>query len=106
MRGHTGSFSPQSTCLEELVLECHVILWLKPDAGAEDVRQCSALLVERIDDRRTRWCERSLQHVAQNAENSMEPRPLSIRTVFTVSTPLNAGHHLSDDHKVDDQRRG
>jgi len=42
----------QSPSSKHLVLQGHVRLWLKANAGAEDVGQCSALLSQGIYD----WC--------------------------------------------------
>jgi len=88
------------------VLESHVRLGLETNAGAEDVEQCRALLTKSIHDRRTGRSERGLQHVAQDAEDAMESRVLfGLGIALGGSTPLDTGHHLSNQDQIDDERR-
>ncbi len=91
--------------LEELVLQGHVVLRLKTDAGAEDVGESRALLGKSVDDRRTRRSKRSLEHVAENTEHAVEVVELVIAAFSAVGLPLDTGHHLSNQDQIDDQRR-
>lgn len=86
------------------MLKRHVRLRFQSDAGAENVRQRPALLGQGIDDGRARGRERGFEHVAQNGENAVE-RLVFVR-VGMRGAPLNAGHHLSDEHEVDDEGGG
>jgi hypothetical protein len=91
--------------LEQLVLQRHVVLWLETDAGAEDVGQSTSLLSKSIDDwgsRRSQW---SLEHVAEDREHAVEvSEVLGGSAVSGVGLPLDAGHHLSNQDEIDDQR--
>lgn len=58
--------------LEQLVFQSHVRLRLKTDTSTEDVRQGTTLLSKCIDDRSSGWCQRGLEHVAEDAENGVE----------------------------------
>lgn len=80
----------------------HIRFRLQTHAGTEDVGQRAALFGECIDDRRTGWSQRRLQHVAEDGKHAVEALVL----VLALTLPLNTRHHLSDEHKVDDQRRG
>ena len=92
--------------LEKLVLQGHVVLRLETNTGTEDVDQGTSLLSKSIDD----WCswrgQWSLKHVAEDAENGMESGEiLGSNSIGGVSLPFDASHHLSEDHKIDDQWR-
>jgi hypothetical protein len=92
--------------LEELVLEGHVGLGLKTNAGAEDVGNSRALLGQGVDDRGAGRGQGSLEHVAQDAENAVEVLVLgSGSAVVGSSLPLDARHHLGQHHEVDDEGR-
>lgn len=92
--------------LEELVLQSHVRLGLKANAGAEDVGQGGALLGKSIDDGSARRGQGSLEHVAEDTQDAVELLVLgSDVAVSGRGLPLDAGHHLSDHDKVDDERR-
>ena len=90
--------------LKELVLQGHVVLRLKSDAGAEDVGESRTLLGKSIDNRGARRSERSLEHVAEDTEHAVEVVELAIAAFGSVGLPLNTGHHLSDKNQIDDQR--
>lgn len=86
----------------QLVLQGHVRLGLETDARPEDVGQRGALLGQGVDDGgagRREWC---LEHVAKDAENAVE----ALVVVVALALPLDARHHLRDEHEVDDQGRG
>jgi hypothetical protein len=55
----SGIMTPHD--LEQLVLKRHIVLRLKTHASTEDVGQARTLLRKRIDNRRTRRRERSLE---------------------------------------------
>lgn len=82
------------------MLERHVRLRLETNAGAEDVGQGSALLGQGIDDGGARRGHRSLEHVAQNAEDAVE-----VLVVGAVGLPLDARHHLGENDEIDDEGR-
>lgn len=85
------------------MLESHVRLRLKTNACAEDIGQSSTLLGQCVDDRGAGRSQGGLQHVAEDAEDAVEVLVAALRAgVF----PLNASHHLSNDDKVNDERRG
>lgn len=46
-----------------------------------------------------------LEHVAENAKHAMEVVELGVATFTSLSPPLYTGHHLGDEHKINDQRR-
>ena len=86
------------------MLQGHVILWLETNAGTEDVRQCTALLSQSVNNRRSRRSHGSFKHVAENAEDTVEVlEVLGSSTVVGVSFPLDTGHHFRNKHKVNDQ---
>lgn len=85
------------------MLESHVGFWLQADTGTEDVGQSSALFGERVDDRSAWRGEGSLQHVAENAQNTMESR--KVLGANLARLPLDTSHHLSDQDKINDQWR-
>ena len=92
--------------LEQLVLKGHVRLRLEADASAEDIGQSRALLGESVDNGSAGRRQRSLEHVAQDAEHTVEVLVLgSGGTIGRGSLPLDARHHLSDRDKVNDQGR-
>ena len=96
----------QSRRLEQLVLESHVRLGLKTDAGTEDVGQSSALLSQSIDDGSAGRGQGGLEHVAQDAQDAVEVLVLGRgRTISGGGLPLDTGHHLGNDHKINDQGR-
>jgi hypothetical protein len=84
------------------VLEGHVIFGLETNTGTEDVSQSRTLLSQRIDDRSSSGSERSLKHVAQDAQHRVEATEIS--SIGTMALPLDTRHHLSYKHKIDDQR--
>lgn len=83
------------------MLKRHVRLGFQADASTEDIRQGAALLRERVHDGRSGGRQRRLEHVAQDAQDAMETLVLA----RGVQLPLNARHHLGDEHQVDDQGR-
>lgn len=58
--------------LEELVLQSHLRVRLETNTGPEDVGQSRALLGESIDHRGAGGSQRSLEHVAEDTENTVE----------------------------------
>lgn len=107
--------------LKELVLQSHVVLRLKTNTGAEDVGESSTLFGESVDDRSAARGERSLtcissvilsifscstylQHVAEDAQNTVEASVLVCGNLSAVSLPLDTSHDLSDKDKINDQR--
>lgn len=80
----------------------HVRFRLQAHAGAEDVGQRTALLGESIDNGRTGRCQRSFEHVAEDGKHAVEALVL----LLALALPLDARHHFSDKHKIDDERRG
>lgn len=91
---------------EQLVLQSHIILRLKPDAGLEDVDQSASLLSKGINDRSTRRSQGSLKHEAENAKHAVEVlEVLGHSTVAGMSLPLNTSHHLGDNNQINDQWR-
>lgn len=84
------------------MLKSHVRLGLKSNAGTEDVGQRSTLLGESVDNRCARGGQRSLKHVAEDAKDAVEVLELAL----TSRLPLDTGHHLRNDDKVNDERRG
>jgi hypothetical protein len=90
---------------EQLVLESHVRLWLKTNASTEDVGKRCALLSESIDNRSSRRGEGGLEHIAQDAQHTVETSIVLSRRIIRASLPLNASHHLSDKNQINDQWR-
>lgn len=100
------------------MLQRHVRLGLQAHAGAEDVGQGRALLGQGVDDGRAGGRQRGLEHVAQDGEDAVEGlvfffldallpyHPVAVVAVGARLPPLDAGHHLRDEHEVDDQGRG
>lgn len=92
--------------LEKLVLQSHVRLRLKTNAGAENVGQSGALLREGIDNGSARRRQGSLEHVAENTQDAVEVLVLSGGcTIGGDGLPLDTGHHLGNDDEINDQRR-
>jgi hypothetical protein len=90
--------------LEQLVLQSHVVLRLQANACAEDVGQSTSLLSKSIDDWSSWRSQRCLEHVAKNAENTVEVLEiLGSDAIIGVCLPLDASHHLSDDNQINDQ---
>ena len=63
------SYLGEDIHLEELVLQSHIVLRLKTDAGTEDVSESSTLLGESVDNGGARWGERSLMHISMTISN-------------------------------------
>ena len=84
------------------MLKSHVRLRLQTNTGTEDVDQSRALLAQGVDNGSTRRSQRSLQHVAQNAEHAVETLVLG---TLGVGLPVDTSHHLSQNNQIDDQRR-
>jgi hypothetical protein len=92
--------------LEELMLKGHVRLGLEADAGAEDVGKSATLLGQGIDNGCARGSQGSLEHVAQDAQHTMERLEVLVALgAGRLSLPLDARHHFGDEDQVDDQRR-
>ena len=86
------------------MLQSHVILWLKTNAGLEDVDQSTSLLSKSIDDRSTWWSQGSLEHEAEDAKHAVEVLEiLGGSSVAGMGLPLNASHHLGDNDQINDQ---
>lgn len=83
------------------MLESHVRLGLKTDAGTKDVGQGSALLGESVDNGGARGSHGSLEHVAEDAENAVEVLVLAVAR----GLPLDTGHHLGNQDEINDERR-
>lgn len=98
--------SPPSIDLEELMLQGHVVLRFKTDAGTEDISESCALLRKSIDNRCARRGEWSLEHVAEDTENAVKVVELCITSLGAVGLPLHTSHHLGDENQIDDQWRG
>ena len=90
--------------LEQLVLQCHIILRLKTNAGLEYIDQCASLLSKSVDDGGARRCQGSFEHEAEDAEHAVEVLEiLGSDAIIGVCLPLDASHHLSDDNQINDQ---
>lgn len=88
------------------MLKGHVRLRLETNAGTEDVGQASALLGKGVDHGGTGRGQRCLEHVAEYAENAVEVLVLGGGGAIGGSgLPLDTGHHLGNDDKIDNQRR-
>lgn len=88
------------------MLQSHVILRLKTNAGLEDVDQSASLLGKSVDNRSTRRSQGSLKHEAENAEHAVEVLEILYgSTVAGMSLPLNTSHHLGDNNQINDQWR-
>jgi hypothetical protein len=86
------------------VLQSHVVLRLQANACAEDVSQSTSLLSKSVDDWSSWRSQGSLEHVAENAENTMKVLEiLSSSAIIGVCLPLDTSHHLSDDDQINDQ---
>lgn len=84
------------------MLQGHIRFGLEADARAEDVGQGAALLGQGVDDGSAGGRERGLEHVAEDAEDAVE----ALVVVVALALPLDARHHLRDEHEVYDERRG
>lgn len=84
------------------MLEGHVRLRLETNTGTEDVGQGRALLGKRVDNGSTGRSQRSLEHVAEDAEDAVE---VLVVTLGGGVLPLDTGHHLSKEDKINDERR-
>lgn len=90
--------------LEQLVLQCHIILRLKTNAGLEYIDQCASLLSKSVDDGGARRCQGSFEHEAEDAEHAVEVLEiLGSSTIIGVCLPLDTSHHLSNDNEINDQ---
>ena len=113
---------PSGRSLEELVLECHVVLWLETNTGTEDVGKCSTLLGEGVDNRSTGRSEGSLEHVAEQRQDAVHGLVLAIASRSDCSSrrgPINQKHtesenarrtgdaseQLAKNSQIQDQRR-
>lgn len=86
------------------MLQGHVILWLETNTGTEDVGQSTSLLSKGVDHWRSRRSQRSFEHVAENAENTVEVlEVLGSNTVGGLSLPLDTRHHLRNENEIDNQ---
>lgn len=84
------------------MLQGHVRLGLEADASAEDVGQGTPLLGQGVNDGCSGRGHRGLEHVAEDAQDAVE----ALVVLGGGGLPLDAGHHLGDEDKVDDQRGG
>jgi hypothetical protein len=92
--------------LEQLMLQSHITLRLQTNTSPENVSQSSSLLSKSVDDWCSWWSQWSLEHVTKDTEDAVEvSKVLGGGTVSGVSLPLDTGHHLSDNDKIDDQWR-
>ena len=88
------------------MLQSHIILRLKTNAGLKGVDQSTSLLSKSIDDRGARRSQGSLEHEAENAKHAVEVlEVLGGSTIAGMSLPLDASHHLSNDNQINDQWR-
>lgn len=86
------------------MLQGHITLWLETNTSTEDVGQGTSLLSKSIDDGCSWRSQGGLEHVAEDAKNTMEVlEVLSGSPIGGCGLPLNASHHLSDENKIDDQ---
>ena len=90
----------QINSLEELVLKGHVRLWLKTNAGTENVGHSTTLLGKGVDNWSSLWHHWGLEHVRQDGENRVETLVL----VLLSSLPGDTGHELGKDDEINDQR--
>jgi hypothetical protein len=92
--------------LEQLVLQSHVSLRFKTDTSTEDISQSTSLFGKGIDNRCSRWSQRSLKHVTENAEHAVEAlEVLRGSTICGLSFPGDTRHHLCNEHKINDEWR-
>ncbi len=109
--------------MEELMLKRHVGFWLQTHTSAENVGQSRTLLGQSIDygcTRRSQGClcnlaaikvgvqswRTYLEHVTQDTKHAVKPSVVfPIRAVTGRSLPSDSGHHLGNNHQIDDQRR-
>jgi hypothetical protein len=88
------------------VFQGHVILGLETNTSTEDVDQGTSLLSKSIDDRGAGRCQGRLEHITENAENTMELGIVfSSNAISGLSLPLDTSHHLGENNKIDNQRR-
>lgn len=83
------------------MLKGHVRLGLKTDASTENVGQGGALLGESVDHGGAWGSQRSLEHVAEDAEDAVEVLVLAVIRGF----PLDTRHHLGNNDEVNDEGR-
>jgi hypothetical protein len=85
------------------VLKSHVGLGFKTNTSTEDVGQGSALLSKSVDNGGARRGKRSLEHVAEDTQDTMEALILSgSSAIGGHGLPLDTRHHLGNDDQVDD----
>ena len=126
-RFNTKKFPSSLSSSEQLVFQSHIVLWLKTNAGTENVGHSGTLLGESVDDRsagRSKRClkivsyrlvkffnmsidlQADLQHVRQNTEDTVEALVLHRHAISRYSPPGDTGHHLCNDGQVQDERAG
>lgn len=85
------------------MLESHIVLGLKANTGTEDVGQGTTLFGESIDDWSSRRSQRSLQHVAEDAQDTVEVLVILSCSAIGGGLPGDASHHLCKNDKIDDE---
>ena len=92
--------------LKKLVFQSHVRLRLKTDTGTEDIGQGTSLLGKCVDNRCFRRSERSLKHLAENAEHAMKTF-IVFRgsTVIGLCLPGDTSHHFRNEDQINDEWR-
>ena len=89
------------------MLKRHIILRLETDTSTENVGQGTSLFSKGIDHWSTWWGQWRLEHVAEDAKNAMEVLEIfGGDAIIGWSLPLDSGHHLGNQDKINDQRRG
>lgn len=87
------------------MLKSHVTLRLKTNASTEDVGQGATLLGESVDDWGARRGQRSFEHVAEDAKNTVKVLVFLARSSIGTILPSDTSHHLGKDHEIDNQWR-
>lgn len=88
------------------MFKSHVGLRLKTNASTEDVGQGGALLGKSVDNRSARGGQGSLEHVAEDTQDTVEALVLGgSSAVGGHGLPLDTRHHLGNDDQIDDQGR-
>lgn len=92
--------------LEEPVFESHGGFRRQADTGTEDVGQRRSLLRQRIHHRSSGWRQWRLQHVAENAQDTVKVLIRRCGPVTVLGLPLYSCHHFGNQDEIDDERRG
>ena len=82
------------TQLEQLMLKSHIRLGLKTNTSTEDISQSRTLFSKCVDDRCSWWSQWSLQHVTENAQDTVEVLVILGGSTIGVDLPGDTSHHL------------